>query len=135
MRTATRSPLLRTKILAWSLIPTVAVMAAIVWVSHFDYQAMAHDLVLEHDRELTRLPAEPLGSWVDIQPGDLSAHRRLPGNGHLALRVGLESVGGRVPRHHRTAAEGITLGRAGESSAKPLPMPGAVVSWESGALG
>jgi HAMP domain-containing protein len=64
MRTATRSRSLRTKILAWSLIPTVAVLAAIALVSHFGYQAMAHDLVLERDRELTRLLAEQLGSQL-----------------------------------------------------------------------
>jgi len=64
MRTTTRSHSLRTKILAWSLIPTVAVLAGIALVSHFGYQAMAHDLVLERDRELTRLLAEQLGSQL-----------------------------------------------------------------------
>jgi len=64
MRTPTRSRSLRTKILAWSLIPTVLALGAIALVSHFAYQAMAHDLVLERDRELTRLLAEQLGSQI-----------------------------------------------------------------------
>jgi len=62
--TATRSHSLRTKILAWSLVPTVLVLAAIALVSHFAYQAMAHDLVLDRDRELTRLLAAQLGSQL-----------------------------------------------------------------------
>ena len=64
MRTTTRSRSLRDKILAWSLIPTLLALAAIALVSHFAYQAMAHDLVLERDRELTRLLAEQLGSQI-----------------------------------------------------------------------
>jgi nitrate/nitrite-specific signal transduction histidine kinase len=39
-------------------------LAAIALVSHFAYQAMAHDLVLERDRELTHLLAEQLGSQI-----------------------------------------------------------------------
>jgi hypothetical protein len=64
MRTATRFRSLRDKILAWSLVPTLLALAAIALVSHFAYQAMAHDLVLERDRELTRLLAEQLGSQI-----------------------------------------------------------------------
>jgi nitrate/nitrite-specific signal transduction histidine kinase len=64
MRTATRSHSLRTKILAWSLIPTLLALGAIALVSHFAYQAMARDLVLDRDRELTRLLAEQLGSQL-----------------------------------------------------------------------
>jgi nitrate/nitrite-specific signal transduction histidine kinase len=64
MQTATRSRSLRTKILAWSLLPTVLALAAIALISHFAYQAMAHDLVLSRDRELTRLLADQLGSQL-----------------------------------------------------------------------
>jgi hypothetical protein len=53
MRTATRSHSLPTKILAWSLIPTVGVLSAIALASALGDQAMAHDLVLERDRQLT----------------------------------------------------------------------------------
>ncbi len=69
MRTVTRSRSLRTKILAWSLVPTVLALGAIALVSYFAYQAMAHDLVLDRDRELTRLLAEQLGSQLTDYAG------------------------------------------------------------------
>jgi hypothetical protein len=40
----------------------MAVLGATAPVSYFGYQAMVHDLVLERDRDLTRLLAEQLGS-------------------------------------------------------------------------
>jgi hypothetical protein len=47
---------------------------------------------------------DQLRPQLDLQPGDLPAHRPLPGNGHPAVRAGLESDRGRVPRHYRPAA-------------------------------
>lgn len=69
MPTIVRSRSLRTKILSWSLVPTVLALAAIALVSHFAYQTMARDLVLERDRELTRLLAEQLGSQLADSAG------------------------------------------------------------------
>lgn len=69
MPTALRSRSLRTKILGWSLLPTLLVLLAIALVSHFAYQAMAHDLVLERDRELTRLLASELGTRLEEYAG------------------------------------------------------------------
>lgn len=69
MPTPTRSRSLRAKILAWSLIPTVLALSAIALVSHFAYQAMVHDLVLDRDRELTRLLADQLGSQLAVYAG------------------------------------------------------------------
>ncbi|MBM3122851.1 MAG: GAF domain-containing protein, partial [Chloroflexi bacterium] len=79
MPTALRSRSLRTRILGWSLLPTLLVLLAIALVSHFAYQAMAHDLVLERDRELTRLLASELGTRLEEYAGTPSNLSRAEG--------------------------------------------------------
>jgi nitrate/nitrite-specific signal transduction histidine kinase len=48
---------LRTKIIAWSFVPTALIMLAVAWVTLAAYQQVTEDLVVERDRELTRLSA------------------------------------------------------------------------------
>lgn len=52
---------LRTKIIAWSFVPTAIILVAVAMMNLYAYQRVTEDLVLERDRELTRLTAERLG--------------------------------------------------------------------------
>lgn len=148
MPTALSSRSLRTKILGWSLLPTLLVLLAIALVSHFAYQAMAHDLVLERDRELTRLLASELGSRLEEYagtPANLSRaegvfeqeimsqatlFRRLVNT--LRPRVGAEGVAylvnnaGRAILHSESALLGAAL--------DDFPPVQAVLRAETGAL-
>jgi nitrate/nitrite-specific signal transduction histidine kinase len=53
---------LRTKIIAWSFVPTLIILAAVALVTYLAYQSVTDDLVLAKDREVTRLSASQLSS-------------------------------------------------------------------------
>jgi signal transduction histidine kinase len=53
---------LRNKIVIWSFVPTVIILAAVALVSLYTYQRVTEKLVIERDRELTRLSARVLGA-------------------------------------------------------------------------
>lgn len=53
---------LRTKIIAWSFIPTLVILATVVLVTYAAYQNVTDDLVLAKDQELTRLSASQLAA-------------------------------------------------------------------------
>lgn len=61
---------LRTKIIAWSFIPTVIIMATVALVVYLAYQRLAEELVLGRDRELAYFSAsqikDDLGSYFDV---------------------------------------------------------------------
>nr|NIO70993.1 hypothetical protein [Anaerolineae bacterium] len=48
---------LRTKIIAWSFVPTMIILVAVAVVIFYAYQQVTEDLVLERNQELTRLTA------------------------------------------------------------------------------
>jgi signal transduction histidine kinase len=60
---------LRNKIIAWSFVPTAIILVAVALVSLYAYQRVTENLVIERDRELTRLSAKllstELGSYTD----------------------------------------------------------------------
>ena len=64
---------LRSKILAWTFIPTAILLVVIVILATLAFRQLAFDLVIQRDRELTRLLANQLGAqleaYVDTQPG------------------------------------------------------------------
>ena len=80
---------LRTKIIAWSFVPTVGILAAVSLVTFFAYQQVTEELVIQRDRELTRLSAgqlaarltdyvqllEELARTADISQGDTEDQR------------------------------------------------------------
>ncbi len=70
---------LRTKIVAWFFIPTAIILIVVALVSYFAYQQVTAELVIERDRELTRLSAgqlmAKLTEYVDI----LAAEARTAG--------------------------------------------------------
>lgn len=53
---------LRNKIIAWSFVPTAIILIAVALVSLYAYQRVTENLVIERDRELTRLSARLLAS-------------------------------------------------------------------------
>ena len=55
---------LRTKIIAWSFVPTLVILATVALVTYAAYQNVADDLVLAKDRELTRLSASQLSAEI-----------------------------------------------------------------------
>ena len=61
---------LRNKIIAWSFIPTVMVLAAVALVAYFAYDRVAEELVLGRDRELVYFSAsqlkDDLGTYSEI---------------------------------------------------------------------
>jgi len=63
---------LRSKIIAWSFVPTAIILAAVALLNFYSYQQVTENLVIERDRELARLSAGQLGSEL-AQHGDLLA--------------------------------------------------------------
>lgn len=53
---------MRNKIIAWSFVPTAIILIAVALVSLYAYQRVTENLVIERDRELTRLSARLLAS-------------------------------------------------------------------------
>lgn len=53
---------LRNKIIAWSFVPTAIILIVVALVSLYAYQRVTENLVIERDRELTRLSARLLAS-------------------------------------------------------------------------
>lgn len=61
---------LRAKIIAWSFVPTAIILAIVAWATFNAYQQVTEDLVIERDRELTRLLANELaremGEYIEL---------------------------------------------------------------------
>jgi PAS domain S-box-containing protein len=84
----TRSSL-RTKIIAWSFVPTVIILSLVALVNFYAYQQMTKELVIERDRDLIRLSANQfvtglteytnllttLARTADVYQGDPAAQR------------------------------------------------------------
>jgi PAS domain-containing protein len=53
---------LRTKIIAWSFVPTAIILGAVALVNFTAYRQVTEDLVIQRNRELTRLSASQLAT-------------------------------------------------------------------------
>ena len=53
---------LRNKIIAWSFVPTAIILVTVALVSLYAYQRVTENLVIERDRDLTRLSASLLAT-------------------------------------------------------------------------
>ncbi len=64
---------LRSKIIAWSFVPTAIIFLAVALVTVYAYQRVTENLVIERDRELTRLSAQllanDLATYTDPRAG------------------------------------------------------------------
>ena len=74
---------LTTKIIAWSFVPTAGILAAVSLVTFFAYQRATEALVIQRDRELTRLFAGQLANALSSYTDVLEETTRVP-----ALRAG-----------------------------------------------
>jgi signal transduction histidine kinase len=90
---------LRTKIIVWSFVPTAIILVAVALINFQAYQRVTEDLVIERDRELTRLWANELASRLAVYTDPLTAWARTAfvheGN-PAALRTALEQAGRRL---------------------------------------
>jgi signal transduction histidine kinase len=78
---------LRTKIIAWSFVPTAVILLAVALLTFTAYQRVTEDLVIERDQELTRLAASQLATEVTEYANVLAALARSPAtSGHPAIQ-------------------------------------------------
>jgi nitrate/nitrite-specific signal transduction histidine kinase/PAS domain-containing protein len=68
---------LRTKIIAWSFVPTAIILAAVAWVTFIAYQRVTEDLVVERNQELTRLSTSEFASELTEYTGLLAEYAGL----------------------------------------------------------
>lgn len=86
---------LRTKIIAWSFIPTVIILAAVALVTYLAYENVAEELVLGRDRELAYLSAAQLKEDLNNYADELASVARmadLRSNDSLDLVKGLQGA-------------------------------------------
>jgi signal transduction histidine kinase len=63
---------LRNKIIAWSFVPTAIILVTVTLVSLYTYQRVTENLVIERDRDLTRLSADLLGAELAVYTDPLA---------------------------------------------------------------
>ena len=68
---------LRTKIIAWSFVPTAIILATVAWVTFSAYRQVTEDLVIERDQELTHLSTGEFAAGLSEYPGILSEYAGL----------------------------------------------------------
>jgi hypothetical protein len=56
---------LRSKIIVWTFVPTAIFLFTVALVTFYAYQQVTEDLVIQRDRELTRLSAGQLTTELD----------------------------------------------------------------------
>lgn len=62
VRLSLRSRTLRTKIIVWSFVPTAIILVAVALVTFYAYQRVTEELVIQRDREVTRLSGGQLAT-------------------------------------------------------------------------
>jgi GAF domain-containing protein/HAMP domain-containing protein len=67
---------LRTKIIAWSFVPTAIILGAVALVTFVAYQQATEDLVVERNREVTRLSASQLNTELKAYANLLDVEAR-----------------------------------------------------------
>ena len=90
MRSRMRRQSLRTKMIAWSVLPTAIILIIIAWVTRYAYQQVTEDLIIKRDRELTRLIANELAR-------------------ELGQHIKTLSILGRTERRTETVARNLVL--------------------------
>ena len=51
---------LRTKIIAWSFVPTVIILSAVAWFTFYSYQKVIGDLAIKQDWAIVQSKTQPL---------------------------------------------------------------------------
>jgi len=90
---------LRTKIIVWTFVPTALILLAVALVTFYAYQQGTEDLVIQRDRELTRLSAGQLATelteYVDLLTA-LARTADVYGNDQTAQRDALKRASRRL---------------------------------------
>ena len=72
---------LRTKIIAWSFVPTAIILAAVAWVTFSAYRQVTEDLVIERDQELTHLSTGEFAARLSEYPAAMPmTSAKIPGS-------------------------------------------------------
>ena len=71
---------LRTKIIAWSFVPTAIILVAVALVTYYAYQQVTTELVFERDQDLTRLSARQLATELAEYSDILVTEARVVGS-------------------------------------------------------
>jgi nitrate/nitrite-specific signal transduction histidine kinase len=90
---------LRTKIIAWSFVPSTIILVAVAVVLFFAYQQVTEDLVIERNRELVHLTAGGLASALEERADQLDAEARtanISGDDPVARREHLKGASRRL---------------------------------------
>ncbi|NLE43728.1 MAG: GAF domain-containing protein [Chloroflexi bacterium] len=89
---------LRTKIIAWSFVPTTIILLAVAWVTFVAYQRVVEELIIERDQRLTRLSSSEFASGLTEYAGLLTEY-----TGLLADLAGADYLIERDPAARRNA--------------------------------
>jgi len=90
---------LRTKIIAWSFVPTAIILVAVAVVIFYAYQDVTENLVIERNRDLTRLAAGQFTAALQEHTDLLDAEARTSdvyGNDPVAQRDALKGARNRL---------------------------------------
>src|SRR5512135_81412 len=69
---------LRTRILAWTFIPTAIILSAVAFTIYYAYQQVTEDLVVGRNQQLTHLSAAQLAADLNSYVDNLNALARTP---------------------------------------------------------
>ena len=72
---------IRTRIIAWSFVPTAIILVAVALVTFYAYQRVTEDLVVQRNREVTRLSAAQLAGGLAEYARVLDGLARTSGSG------------------------------------------------------
>jgi two-component system nitrate/nitrite sensor histidine kinase NarX len=79
MRSRIRWGGLRTKIIAWSLLPTAVILGAVALFTYYTYQRVTEELVIERNQEITRLLSDALAAeFLEVYSSQLGDLLMLP---------------------------------------------------------
>jgi PAS domain S-box-containing protein len=90
---------LRTKIIAWSFVPTAMILSVVALIAFYSYQRVTADLVMAKNQELARLSAGQIAGEMTEYTGDLATVARTLSsyaNSPVALAATLHKAANRV---------------------------------------
>lgn len=90
---------LRTKIIAWSFVPTAIILLAVALVTYYAYQQVTEELVFERDQDLTRLSARQVATELAEYSDILTALARTADiyhNNPVEQQTALQQAGNRL---------------------------------------
>jgi nitrate/nitrite-specific signal transduction histidine kinase len=90
---------LRTKIVAWSFVPTAIILAAVAFFTFRSYQQVTEQLVIDRNRELVRLSASRLTTemarFADLLEAE-TRHHMINGGDPAMQQLGLQDASNRL---------------------------------------